>query len=350
MPLNDNGQISLSQIACQAQAAVQEEVLSLLQRTVETILEELRDEAVGRERHQRGGAGLSRHGYTVRKSVEALWGTLRQVRIPRILGPGGEVRRFEKYEHKLKILMDQLVMGFGQGMSLRGLSAWLKGLGLPSASAPSLSAVIAEAVEELSRRRQERIPGHRYRALVVDGVWGKKRKGKKQVLLVALGVLADGRFEALDWEAAAAESAAAFERLLDRRYQRGLETVELIVADEVKDLEGAAALVYPAALRQVCLFHLQKTLEKTLRDRGWLHRSRFRRAYWRTFDAETGGRPSANWADSRGSGGRRNRKWWRLCRNEGKRSWLISASRRSGGAGCGPPTWASASSAISGGS
>ena len=66
-----------------------------------------------------------------------------------------------------------------------------------------------------------------------------ERIGKKQVLLVALGVLADGRFEVLDWQAADSESPAGYERLLNRLDQRGLETVELIVADQAASIASS---------------------------------------------------------------------------------------------------------------
>jgi len=299
MPLNDSDQIKLSAVVCQAQQALQAEVLELVRQEVRRILEALRDEVVKREWHERIGPSqgkIYRWGYLVRKGLQTTWGRLAELRIPRLRGPAGEIRLIEKFERRLAILAEQLVMGFGQGMSLRGLSAWLKGLGLPSASAANLGAVIQEAVAELSQRRQQPIPPGKYRALVVDGVWGKKRKrrkekgkGKKQVLLVAVGVLADGRFEVLDWEGADAESAEAYARLLNRLYQRGLETVELIVGDEVPALQSAAELVYPQAQRQVCLYHLQKTLARSLRNRSWPARLKFARAYWRIFDAETVG-------------------------------------------------------------
>ena len=289
MPLSQR-QISLSELVCQAQGATQAEVLELVRQELSRMVEALRDQAVERERHERIGPGagkIYRWGYLVRKGIESTWGRLAEVRIPRVRGPAGEIRLVAKFERKLAWLAEQLVLGFGQGMSLRGIGAWLKGLGLPSASAASLGKVIEEAVAELSQRRQQRIPAGKYRALVVDGVWGKQRKGKKQVLLVALGVLADGRFELLDWEGAEAESAAAVERLLNRLYVRGLETVELIVADEAAAMTGAAEMVYPSAERQVCLYHLQQTLARLLRDRSWIAQLRFRRAYWRSFDAET---------------------------------------------------------------
>ena len=283
-------QISLSELACQAQGAKQAEVLELVRQELSQMVEALRDQAVERERHERigpGGGKIYRWGYLIRKGLETSWGRLAEVRIPRVRGPEGEIRLVAKFERKLAWLAEQLVLGFGQGMSLRGIEAWLKGLGLPSASAASLGKVIEAAVAQLSQRRQERIPAGKYRALVVDGVWGKQRKGKKQVLLVALGVLADGRFEVLDWEAAEAESAAAYERLLGRLYQRGLETVELMVADEAASITSAAEMVYPQAERQVCLYHLQQTLVRLLRERSWIAAQRFRRAYWRIFDAET---------------------------------------------------------------
>jgi hypothetical protein len=50
------------------------------------------------------------------------------------------------------VVGEQVVMGFGQGMSLRSLSVWLKGLGLPRASAPTWAAVIQEKTEELRER------------------------------------------------------------------------------------------------------------------------------------------------------------------------------------------------------
>jgi len=283
-------QISLSELACQAQEAKQAEVLELVRQELSRILEALRDQAVERARQERiepGVRKIDRWGYLVRKGLETRWGRLGEVRIPRVRGPEGELRLVAKSERKLAMLAEQLVLGFGQGMSLRGIEVWLKGLGLASASAANLGKVIEEAVAGLSRRREERIAPGRYRALVVDGVWGKQRQGKKQVLLVALGVLTDGRFEVVDWEGAESESAAGYERLFNRLYRRGLETVELIVGDEANGLIPAADLVYPLAQRQVCLYHLLQTLAKLLRDRSWRAQLRFRRAYWRAFDAAT---------------------------------------------------------------
>jgi len=288
MSLRTKDKDSLAELVCQAQEAIREQVLNMLRSTLEEMFERLRDVEVKRARYERCEPMLYRYGYTVRKVVETLWGTISGLRVPRVRGPEGEVRLFARHERRLQILAEQLVMGFGQGMSLRSLSVWLTGLGLPSACAPALADVIHDKVDELNARRSGHIPGNLYRALVVDGVWGRKRRGKKQVLLVAIGVRDDGGFEVLDWNAAASENAPGYEKLLTRLYERGLENVELIVADESGAIASAIEMVYPYALRQVCLYHLQRTLELKLRDRRWIARQRFRRKYWRIFDAETG--------------------------------------------------------------
>ena len=46
-------------------------------------------------------------------------------------------------------------------------------------------------------------------------------------------------------------------------------------------------MFYPNARRRVCLYHLQKTLERLLRHRSWTARRKFRTKYWRLFDADT---------------------------------------------------------------
>ena len=50
----------------------------------------------------------------------------------------------------------------------------------------------------------------------------QERKGKKVVLLVALGFWADGTRAILDWDRASGESQAAWERLVHRVWKRGV--------------------------------------------------------------------------------------------------------------------------------
>jgi putative transposase len=81
------------------------------------------------------------------------------------------------------------------------------------------------------------------------------------VVLVALGLWTDGsrKRRILDWEVAEKEEQAAWERLVQRLWERGvkLETgLQAIVRDGSEGLEQALDYVYGSALvQQRCIFH-----------------------------------------------------------------------------------------------
>ena len=88
-----------------------------------------------------------------------------------------------------------------------------------------------------------------------------QRKGKRVVVLVALGFWNDGsgRREVLDWELASSEEHTQWEKLLNRLWQRGLQPekgLQMVVRDGGGGLGEAVALVYGSAvIEQRCLFH-----------------------------------------------------------------------------------------------
>jgi transposase-like protein len=89
----------------------------------------------------------------------------------------------------------------------------------------------------------------------------KNKRGKRLVVLVALGLGTDGsgKGRILDWEVADQEEQANWERLGPRLCQRGvkLETgLQALVGDASPGLEQALDYLYgPALLQQRCLLH-----------------------------------------------------------------------------------------------
>jgi putative transposase len=89
----------------------------------------------------------------------------------------------------------------------------------------------------------------------------KARKGKKVVVLVALGLWSDGsgKREILDWQVADGESKAAWETLLQRLCKRGLRPengLQAVIRDGCGELGKALAQVYGSSvLEQRCIFH-----------------------------------------------------------------------------------------------
>jgi hypothetical protein len=89
----------------------------------------------------------------------------------------------------------------------------------------------------------------------------KKRKGKKVVLLVALGLWSDGsgKREILDWQLADGEDKAAWEGFVHRLWERGVQPekgLRAVIRDGNGELGEALALVYGTTiLEQRCIFH-----------------------------------------------------------------------------------------------
>jgi transposase-like protein len=255
-------------------------------RSVEGLLQAERDRRVSQA--QQRGEKVYRWGYTVRKCWTTLWGSLEQVRVPRLRGREeiGLVARYER--HGLDQMLFALTVG---GMSQRKVVGWVRRFLGGTLSPATIAAVLQQAQQQVDQRRNEPIPPRRYRAIVVDGIYLRYRRSDRQaarqgVLLVAVGVREGGGFEVLDWRAASAETTEDYQELLTRLWKRGLETVELIVSDALTAIVAAGQMVYPAARHQRCLAHWFRNLEALTPRFAWFQRRKFRREFWWIWDAE----------------------------------------------------------------
>ncbi|MBI1941430.1 MAG: transposase [Acidobacteria bacterium] len=280
------GKLTLKQVVEQGFAEIRQEFLGRFKRTIEGLLEAERDRRIVELRQQ--GEKVYRWGYTIRKCWQTLWGALEQVRVPRLRGRA-EVGLLERYQrHALEGVLFALTVG---GLSQRKVVAWVRRFLGGRLSPATIGAVLAQAQQDVERRRQ--VPLHRrsYVALVVDGVYLRYRRcfddGPRQgVLLIAVGVRADGSFQVLDWLAAPSETAAAYEQLFMRLFQRGLDEVALMVSDGAEAITAAAAMVYPGSAHQLCLVHWFRLLEDLTPPLDQARRRKFRREFWWLWEAD----------------------------------------------------------------
>jgi putative transposase len=280
------GKLTLKQVVEQGFEQIRESFLQQLKRAVEGLLEAERDRRVEVLRQE--GQKVYRWGYTVRKCWQTLWGRLEQVRVPRLRGRE-EVGLLEKYQrHGLEDVLFALTVG---GLSQRKVVQWVRRFLGGTLSPATIAAVLAQARQEVECRRQVPLSGRSYVALVVDGVYLRYRRRlqgglREGVLLVAVGVRANGTFQVLDWLAAPSESAEAYERLFLRLFTRGLDEVALVVSDGADAITAAAALVYPRAAHQLCLAHWFRLLEDLTPALDAARRRKFRREFWWIWEAE----------------------------------------------------------------
>jgi transposase-like protein len=281
------GKLTLKQVVEQGFEEIRQGFLVQLKGSIEGLLRAERDRRV--EALRQHGQKAYRWGYTVRKCWQTLWGALQQVRVPRLRSREEEIGLLEKYQrHALGEVLFALTVG---GLSQRRAVKWVKRFLGGTLSAATIGAVLAQAQEAIEQRRRELLRVGEYVALVVDAVHLRYRRRlqgglREGVLLVAVGVRADGTFKVLDWWAAPSESAEAYERLFMRLFRRGLDEVSLIVSDGADAITAAAAMVYPTAAHQLCLAHWFRVLEDLTPALDQARRRKFRREFWWIWEAD----------------------------------------------------------------
>lgn len=286
MTLSLAGRLTLRELLDQAWRQVEGQARTMLKQAVEGLLMAERERRVAEAR--RRGEKVYRWGYTVRKCWTTLWGSLEQVRVPRLRG-GKEIGLIERYErHGLDEVLFALTVG---GLSQRKVVNWVQRFLGGTLSPATIGAVLEQAQQQIEQRRNQPLTRQGYRAIVVDGIYFRYRRRasgapRKGVLLVAVGVREGGGFDVLDWRGASAETTEDYEELLTRLWRRGLEAVELIVSDGAEAILSAAQSVYPAAHHQLCLAHWFRNLEAQTPRFPWFQRRKFRREFWWIWEAE----------------------------------------------------------------
>jgi transposase-like protein len=174
----------------------------------------------------------------------------------RTWSPVGVVRAYARRTGEV----DRMILAcFVLGLSTRKVGeALLPILGRPvSAAAVSQVAKSLDAVVAAFHRRPLK---NRFKVLMLDGVVLSRKTGAgavKRPVLVALGLLPDGRKEIIDFRLARSESAAEWQRFLDDLYRRGLtgDGLDMVCVDGGQGLLAALPNVYARVPVQRCWAH-----------------------------------------------------------------------------------------------
>jgi transposase-like protein len=132
----------------------------------------------------------------------------------------------------------------------------LCGLEVSSTDVSRAAAKLDELLESWRTRPLDQVA-----YLVLDARYEKVRHGGQVVscaVLVATGVLADGRRSVLGVSVTLSEAEVHWRKLLSSLIERGLHGVRLVVSDSHEGLKKALAAVLPSVPWQRCQFHLQQ--------------------------------------------------------------------------------------------
>jgi putative transposase len=163
--------------------------------------------------------------------------------------------------HKGRFLDGVKALGrqlWARGLSYRGISAVAAETLGGDASHETVAGWVQDTQDEVLRWLNRPIPPD-IRYLVVDGLWVsvKRQTARKEVVLVAVGITADGRREVLDAMPAPSESAAHWATLLARLRGRGLTVsqLRLVISDGCEGIIAAVGAELRGVPRQRCVVH-----------------------------------------------------------------------------------------------
>jgi putative transposase len=174
-----------------------------------------------------------RNGIYVRDLLTS-YGWIEGLKVPRVRDVGIESEVIERYRRRQRALDRILLEAFLLGHSTRKSIRWFKRLFGAEISPQVVSNVVKELDQEVGQYHRRWL-GDDYRFLYLDGLWITVTKPVKvkKVLLVALGVRADGSQELLSFQLAGSESEASWWGFISDLKHRGLvgEKLEVIVSD-----------------------------------------------------------------------------------------------------------------------
>ena len=235
-----------------------EDLRPLARRALTEVIEDRMHESI--DAHllrvaERGEADRRNGSY--RRSILTELGDI-ELSVPRTrtYSPAAVVRAYARRTSQV----DRMILAcFVLGLSTRKVGeALLPVLGRPvSASAVSQVAKSLDAVVAAFHRRPL---ANRYKVLMLDGVVLSRKTGAgavKRPVLVALGLLPDGRKEIIDFRLAKSESAVEWQLFLDDLWRRGLtgEGLDMVCVDGGQGLLAALPNVYPRVPVQRCWAH-----------------------------------------------------------------------------------------------
>ncbi|MCJ7578447.1 MAG: IS256 family transposase, partial [candidate division Zixibacteria bacterium] len=228
-----------------------------------------------------------RNGSYVRDLLSS-YGWIEGLVVPRVREGGIDFQLLERYRRRQRQVDLVLMEAFLLGHSTRKTVRWFKRLWGGGVSAQTVSNIVKELDQKVKEFHQRPV-GDDYQFLFLDGIWftlSKPVKVKK-VLLVALGVKADGSKELLSFQLAPNESESCWWGFLSDLKQRGLkgEGLEVIVSDGAGGLVKAIRGLYPRVSHQLCTFHKATDLGLHLADKR--HRSRIISGALHVFEGET---------------------------------------------------------------
>jgi putative transposase len=244
----------------------------LVSNSLQALIDEEASEVIGAQKHERSETRkVYRNGTRPRKIISQA-GEL-NLKIPKLREGSFYPETIIKYQRVDRALIYVIYEAYINGVSTRKMEKLFKSFGISGLDKSTVSRLIQPIAEEIEKWKNRELQGE-YIYVWLDGIYTKIRENgrvRKAVVLIAIGLRADGHREILGLHLNKRESYYGWKDLIQNLKQRGLINVGLWIRDQHDGLEKAIGECYPGQLQQRCLVHFQRNAFDKLspKDMEW---------------------------------------------------------------------------------
>lgn len=235
---------------------------------IEELVEQELTAALGRQRHERGGAAGHRHGHRERRLIGSFGPVEIAVPRARLAAGDGTTREWRSAvlprHARMTRQVEALIAGaYLAGTNTRRVKRALAALFRGAVGKDVVSRTWRKVKTDWEAWCRRDLTGEGVVRLVLDGTVVRVRLDRKATsisLLVVLGIRRDGQKVLLAARNMGGEGEAAWRAVLDDLVARGLRTPEFLIVDGAAGLEKALAALWPAVPAQRCTVHKHRNL------------------------------------------------------------------------------------------
>ena len=244
-------------------ADVDDRIRQAAQTIYQALIEAELTSVIGAAPHERTDTRLAqRNGYRPRVLTTTA-GDL-ELRIPKLRAGSFFPCLLERRRRVDQALFAVVMEAYLHGVSTRKVDDLVKALGADSGISKSeVSRICADLDQEVSAFRDRSLAGQRFPYVFLDATYCKARVNRRvvsQAVVVATGVAGDGRREVLGFTVGDSEDGAFWTAFLRSLKARGLQGVQLVIADAHLGLRQAVQATMAGAVIQRCRVHFLRNL------------------------------------------------------------------------------------------
>jgi len=223
---------------------------------------------IGASPYERSGTRKTKRNGFYFRSLESPLGRIEAIKIPRARNMDVRFSIFDRWQQVDHSLMESMLQAYLLGRSSACAQKIIQSFGHSRFSRGFLQR-LTHSFEDKLQAWLNRPLTQAWPYLFIDGmvVDVKEVHLQKWCVLWALGMDENHHSEVLGFIVLKTESQEGCERLLRDLQHRGLTPPKLIIRDDSKAIENAAAMVFPHTPQQGCTFHKVKAAGKYLTNK-----------------------------------------------------------------------------------